>query len=141
MTGRVDNHYYDFKPSIGYEISLNKKKTYFSLYNEFIPNLSIYRNEAHAWMTTLNINRQIRNIPSLGIGLKHNFINTKNQNNFVALASYKQDLFKYKLTFSANILFEIYKIIPSPGGLTCISNNCPTRANIWRYGIAVGKYF
>jgi hypothetical protein len=141
LAGRIEkDHYYFLLYSIGYEFSFNKDKTYVSLTNEFMSPLSIYYNIGNSLMSTVNINIQKQNITSFGVGIKENF--KIKQNNFVATAIYRQDLFKHKLTFSTNVLFEIYKTVKPPFGTSAIClANCPKYAYIWRFGIAVGKYF
>ncbi len=141
LTGRVDKDYRYILPSIGYEFSFNKNKTYVSLANEFLSALSLYKyNISDGLMSTVKINYQSKNILSLGAGVKHNF-NVKHTN-FVAIGTYKQDLFKYNLTFSANILFEIEKPTTSRGGANPVClQNCPTHFYLWSFGFVIGKYF
>ena len=140
LTSRIDKDYNDFLHSLGYEFSFNKNKTYLSLSNEFLSPLSIHTNIGNALMSILKFNYQSRYITSLGIGLKQNF--KVRQSNFVAMGMYKHDFFKHKLTFSANVLLEAYKPVATPIGTTstCLSN-CPTHFFVWRFGLAVGKYF
>ena len=142
LTGRIGKDLNYVLPSIGYEFSFNKTKTYLSLATEFLSALSLYKyNISDQLMSTFKVNYQGRYITSLGVGLKQNF-NVKHTN-FVAIGSYKQDIFKHKLTFSANILFELDKPIRTPlgaGSAVCVKN-CPKYFYVWRLGFAVGKYF
>ena len=142
LTGRIDKDLNYVLPSIGYEFSFNKTKTYLSLATEFLSALSLYKyNISDQLMSTFKVNYQGRYITSLGFGIKQNF-NVKHTN-FVAIGSYKQDIFKHKLTFSANILFELDKPTITPIGAVsgvCVKN-CSKYFYVWRLGFAVGKYF
>ena len=142
LTGRIDKDLNYVLPSIGYEFSFNKTRTYLSLATEFLSALSLYKyNISDCLMSTFKVNYQRQYVISLGAGLKQNF-NVKHTN-FVAIGSYKQDIFKHKLTFSANILFELDKPFSTPTravGFVC-PRNCPKYFYVWRLGFAVGKYF
>jgi hypothetical protein len=125
---------------IGYEFSINKSKTYFSVANEISSEFFTASSLGEQLISTLKINFQNQYITSFGIGTKHTF--NSNFTSLVAIGNYKYDLFKYKLTVSANILFEISKptISPIGTGLVC-TGNCPKYLYLWHFGFSVGKYF
>ena len=80
MTGRIDKDLNYVLPSIGYEFSFNKTKTYLSLATEFLSALSLYKyNISDQLMSTFKVNYQGRYITSLGFGIKQNF-NVKHTN-------------------------------------------------------------
>jgi hypothetical protein len=126
---------------IGYEFSLAKKKIYFSLANEFSSDFFILsQNVSDELMTTVKCNYQKKYIASFGIGTIYNF--NINKVNYVAIADYKYDLYKYKTTISARVLLEVYKNSPSLGGVNPICvQPCPDFFSFWSYGITLGKYF
>ena len=140
ITGRINKYAKTILPGIGYEYSFPKNKYYLSLATEFSTQFNPSKNIGEELMSSAKINIQNQNITSFGIGLKHTF-NIKKSNIFF-LGSYKYDFYKFKLTFSANILFEFYKPIniPLSVGNVCL-RNCPKYLYIWHLGLAVGKYF
>lgn len=143
VTGRWDKNYFDFFPSIGYDIAFNPKNRLFvSSANEYIRPLSEFTNFGNSLMSILKVNYQRQYLTAIGFGKKYNFM--IKQNNWVGLAEYKYDLYRHKLTFSANILVERYMpIVPVVGGAaTCSTGNCTIKPYYnWKFGISVGKYF
>lgn len=139
---RYDNRASGELFGIGYEFSINKNKTYFSIANEFSSQFFTYStNIGEQLISTIKVNFQGQHITSFGLGSKHSF-NT-NFTNLVAVGGYKYDLFKYKLTLSANVQLEIIKPIkssPNVGAAVC-TGNCPGYFYRWYFGLSVGKYF
>jgi hypothetical protein len=126
---------------IGYEFSINKSKTYFSLANEFSSQFFTYStNIGEELISVLKVNLQNQHITSFGVGFKHIFdIKTTN---LILIGGYKYDVFKYKLTFSANGMFELYKPVNNTPGLGAIClRNCPKYLYFWYFSFSVGKYF
>jgi hypothetical protein len=139
---RYDKSVSDELLGLGYEFSLNKNKTYFSLANELSSQFfTSSTTVGEQLLSTVKVNFQGQDITSFGIGVKHTF--KTNFTSFVATGGYKYDLFKYKLTLSANVQFEIIKAVksnPNGVGLIC-TGNCPEYFYRWQFGLSVGKYF
>ena len=140
QANKVDLHYLIL--GIGYERSLSKSKRYLSVATEYLTPVSD-NNGGDAILSTLKINFQREQITSFGVGMKYNF--RFKEVNFIASGGYKYDFVKFKLTLSANFLFEVQKIAynkinPNPLGSICYGN-CREYDTVWRFGLSVGKYF